>query len=213
MEQKAITAEQMRHYDSFTINTIGIPSLVLMERAALAVRDEILNAYPLNLGHVVVVAGSGNNGGDGLDVARLLHIAGVKVTILNVGNPDHASEEYQVQDHICQYYQIPQTTDLAILDQATLVVDALFGIGIDRVVKGDYAAAIDAINASDAVVIAVDMPSGINTDTGEVMGTAVKAEVTVTFAFNKLGLTTDAGKEYAGRVVIADDMGTYAVDD
>ena len=213
MEQKAITAEQMRHYDSFTINTIGVPSLVLMERAALAVRDEILNAYPLTLGHVVVVAGSGNNGGDGLDVARLLHIAGVKVTILNVGNPDHASEEYQVQDHICQYYQIPQTTDLAILDQATLVVDALFGIGIDRVVKGDYAAAIDAINASDAVVIAVDMPSGINTDTGEVMGTAVKAEVTVTFAFNKLGLTTDAGKEYAGRVVIADDMGTYAVDD
>lgn len=58
MEEKAITAEQMRHYDSFTINTIGVPSLVLMERAALAVRDEILNAYPLNLGHVVVVAGS-----------------------------------------------------------------------------------------------------------------------------------------------------------
>ena len=213
MEKTPITAEQMRHYDSYTINQIGIPSLVLMERAALAVRDEILNAFPLYLDHVVVVAGSGNNGGDGLDVARLLHIAGVKVTILNVGNPDHASEEHRVQDHICQYYQIPQTTDLAILDQATLVVDALFGIGIDRVVKGDYAAAIDAINASDAVVIAVDMPSGINTDTGEVMGTAVKAEVTVTFAFNKLGLTTDAGKEYAGRVVIADDMGTYAVDD
>ena len=89
MADKAITAEQMRHYDSYTINTIGIPSLVLMERAALAVRDEVLNAFPLNLQNIVVVAGSGNNGGDGLDVARLLHIAGVKVTILNVGNPDH----------------------------------------------------------------------------------------------------------------------------
>lgn len=212
MENEAITAEQMRHYDSYTINTIGIPSLVLMERAALAVRDEILNAFPLNLDHVVVVAGSGNNGGDGLDVARLLHIAGVHVTILNVGNPDHASEEHQVQDKICQYYQIPSTTDFACLKRASLVVDAMFGIGIDRPVKGRYADAIDAINNCNAVVIAVDMPSGINTDTGAVMGTAVKATATVTFAFNKVGLTKGQGKEYAGRVVIADDMGTYATD-
>lgn len=212
MKQAPITAEQMRHYDSYTINTIGVPSLVLMERAALAVRDEILNAFPLNLGHVVVVAGSGNNGGDGLDVARLLHIAGVQVTILNVGNPDHASDEHKVQDKICQYYQIPQTTDLAVLKQATLIVDAMFGIGIDRPVKGNYADAIKAINDCDAVVVAVDMPSGINTDSGEVMGVAVKATTTVTFALNKVGLTKGDGQKYAGRIVIADDMGTYATD-
>lgn len=213
MADKAITAEQMRHYDSYTINTIGIPSLVLMERAALAVRDEVLNAFPLNLQNVVVVAGSGNNGGDGLDVARLLHIAGVKVTILNVGNPDHASEEHQVQDRICQYYKIPQTSDLNVLKNASLIVDALFGIGIDRPVEGNYATAIEAINNSDAVVVAVDMPSGINTDTGEVMGVAVNATATVTFAINKVGLTKGTGKEHAGRVVIASDMGTYPVDD
>lgn len=212
MKQEPITAEQMRRYDSDTINTIGIPSLVLMERAALAVRDEILNAFPLNLANVVVVAGSGNNGGDGLDVARLLHIAGVNVTILNVGNPDHASDEHKVQNKICQYYQIPQTTDLGALKRATLIVDAMFGIGIDRPVKGGYADAIKAINERNAVVIAVDMPSGINTDTGEVMGIAVKADATVTFAFNKVGLTKGAGKEYAGRIVIANDMGTYATD-
>lgn len=213
MEKTPITAEQMRHYDSYTINTIGIPSLVLMERAALAVRDEVLNAFPLYLGHVVVVAGSGNNGGDGLDVARLLHIAGVRVTILNVGNPDHASAEHQTQEKICQYYQIPETSDLAVLKQATLIIDAMFGIGIDRPVTGAYADAIEAINQSKALVVAVDMPSGINTDTGEVMGTAVKADATVTFAFNKVGLTKGNGAEYAGRIVIADDMGTYAVDD
>ena len=184
MADKAITAEQMRHYDSYTINTIGIPSLVLMERAALAVRDEVLNAFPLNLQNIVVVAGSGNNGGDGLDVARLLHIAGVKVTILNVGNPDHASNEHQVQDRICQYYKIPQTSDLNVLKDASLIVDALFGIGIDRPVEGNYATAIEAINNSDAVVVAVDMPSGINTDTGEVMGVAVNATATVTFVVN-----------------------------
>lgn len=195
MADKAITAEQMRHYDSYTINTIGIPSLVLMERAALAVRDEVLNAFPLNLQNIVVVAGSGNNGGDGLDVARLLHIAGVKVTILNVGNPDHASNEHQVQDRICQYYKIPQTSDLNVLKDASLIVDALFGIGIDRPVEGNYATAIEAINNSDAVVVAVDMPSGINTDTGEVMGVAVNATATVTFAVNKVGLTKSAGKK------------------
>lgn len=213
MADKAITAKQMRHYDSYTINTIGIPSLVLMERAALAVRDEVLNAFPLNLQNIVVVAGSGNNGGDGLDVARLLHIAGVKVTILNVGNPDHASNEHQVQDRICQYYKIPQTSDLNVLKDASLIVDALFGIGIDRPVEGNYATAIEAINNSDAVVVAVDMPSGINTDTGEVMGVAVNATATVTFAVNKVGLTKSAGKKHAGRVVVASDMGTYPVDD
>ena len=213
MAEDAITAEQMRHYDSYTINTIGIPSLVLMERAALAVRDEVLNAFPLNLQNIVVVAGSGNNGGDGLDVARPLHIAGVKVTILNVGNPDHAYNEHQVQDRICQYYKIPQTSDLNVLKDASLIVDALFGIGIDRPVEGNYATAIEAINNSDAVVVAVDMPSGINTDTGEVMGVAVNATATVTFAVNKVGLTKSAGKKHAGRVVVASDMGTYPVDD
>ena len=213
MADKAITAEQMRHYDSYTINTIGIPSLVLMERAALAVRDEVLNAFPLNLQNIVVVAGSGNNGGDGLDVARLLHIAGVKVTILNVGNPDHASNEHQVQDRICQYYKIPQTSDLNVLKDVSLIVDALFGIGIDRPVEGNYATAIEAINNSDAVVVAVDMPSGINTDTGEVMGVAVNATATVTFAVNKVGLTKGTGKEHAGRVVVASDMGTYPIND
>ena len=213
MAEDAITAEQMRHYDSYTINTIGIPSLVLMERAALAVRDEILNAFPLNLQNVVVVAGSGNNGGDGLDIARLLHIAGVKVTILNVGNPDHASEEHKVQDHICQYYKILQTTDLDVLNDASLIVDAIFGIGIDRPVEGSYADVIRAINDRNAVVVAVDMPSGINTDTGEIMGVAVKATATVTFALNKIGLTKDNGKDYAGRVVVASDMGTYPVKD
>ena len=89
----------------------------------------------------------------------------------------------------------------------------MFGIGIDRPVTGAYADAINAINQSDALVVAVDMPSGINTDTGEIMGTAVKADATVTFAFNKVGLTKGDGAKHAGRIVIADDMGTYAVDD
>lgn len=207
--EKIITAEEMRKLDAHTINEIGIPSLVLMERAALAVRDEIITAYPISQTNVVVVAGSGNNGGDGLAVARLLKIAGVNVTILNVGNPAHASEEHQVQEKICQYYQIPETTDLAVLQDASLIVDAIFGIGIDREIKGHYVDVIQAINNAHAPVIAVDMPSGINTDTGEVMEVAVQADLTVTFAYNKVGLTKGAGQKHAGRVVVANDMGTY----
>ncbi|WP_295745788.1 NAD(P)H-hydrate epimerase [uncultured Limosilactobacillus sp.] len=208
----AITAEQMRHYDSYTINTIGIPSLVLMERAALAVRDHITERFAQQLNQVVVVAGSGNNGGDGLAVARLLHLAGATVSIINVGNPDHASAEHRTQDQICQYYQLPQTTNLAPLKHASLVVDAIFGIGIDRPVTGHYADVIDAINNCSAPVVAVDIPSGINTDTGAVMGTAVKATTTVTFACNKVGLTTSNGQHYAGQLVVATDMGTYVTD-
>ena len=212
MTDKIVTAEEMRHYDSYTINTIGIPSLVLMERAALAVRDEILHAFPIALKDVVIVAGSGNNGGDGIAIARLLHIAGINVTILNIGNPKHTSAEHQIQEKIAHYYQIPETADLTILNTATLIVDAMFGIGIDRPVKGAYADAINAINDTDAVIVAVDMPSGVNTDTGEVMSTAVRATTTVTFAYNKVGLTKNDGKDYAGNVVVANDMGTYAVD-
>lgn len=209
--EKIVTAAEMKAMDSYTINTIGIPSLVLMERAALAVRDEILTAFPLNQENVVVVAGSGNNGGDGLAVARLLHIAGVPVSIINVGNPDHASSEHRRQDAICQYYQIPKTTDLKPLQSASLIVDAIFGIGIDRPVAGHYQDVIKAINDAQAPVVAVDMPSGINTDTGKVMGCAVKADCTVTFAYNKRGLTQADGQSYAGRIVVANDMGTYAI--
>ena len=114
MTDKIVTAEEMRHYDSYTINTIGIPSLVLMERAALAVRDEILHAFPIALKDVVVAAGSGNNGGDGIVIARLLHIAGVHVTILNIGNPKHASAEHQTQEKIAHYYQIPERSILTV---------------------------------------------------------------------------------------------------
>lgn len=208
MTEQAITAAQMRAKDQFTINQIGIPSLVLMERASLAVRDAILTHYPA-ANKIVVVAGQGNNGGDGLAIARLLHVAGRGVAILTIGNSAHASSEHQTQAHICDYYQIPVASDPALLKDADLIVDAIFGIGIDRPVEGAYATVIKQVNAAHAPVVAVDVPSGINTDTGAVMGVAVKADLTVTFAYNKTRLVTDQGQAYAGRVIVADDMGTY----
>ena len=90
---KLVTAAEMKHYDQFTIQTIGIPSLVLMERASLAVRDVILRDYP-DAQQISIVTGSGNNGGDGLCLGRLLQITGKHVTIIEVGNPAHRSEEH-----------------------------------------------------------------------------------------------------------------------
>jgi len=206
---KTVTAKEMQSADQFTIQTIGIPGMVLMERAALALREVVQEKFVHQLSQVVIVAGSGNNGGDGLALARLLHLQKVPVTILNVGNPDHASQQHLEQDHICQYYQIPQTRDLSILNQASLIVDAIFGVGLDRPVAGNYLTVISAINQATAPVIAVDVPSGMNTDTGEIMGAAVQANATVTMAFNKQGLTTDSGQQLAGEVIVADDIGIY----
>ncbi len=199
----------MQALDRHTIEEVGIPALVLMERAALAVADHIL-ALPKEKRHqVVVVVGNGNNGGDGLAVARLLHLAGTPVKLLFALPPTQASEANRVQQHACAYYQLPVTTDPAVLSEATLIVDALLGIGIDRPVEGHYADLIDAMNQAAAPVVAIDLPSGMNTDTGEAMGTAVTAASTVTLAYLKVGLTTPAGEAQAGHIIVADHIGIY----
>ena len=206
---KVVTAKEMQALDRHTIEEVGIPALVLMERAALAVADHIL-ALPKEKRHqVVVVVGNGNNGGDGLAVARLLHLAGTPVKLLFALPPTQASEANRIQQHVCAYYQLPVTTDPAVLSEATLIVDALLGIGIDRPVEGHYADLIDAMNQVAAPVVAIDLPSGMNTDTGEAMGTAVTAASTVTLAYLKVGLTTPAGEAQAGHIIVADHIGIY----
>lgn len=199
----------MQALDRHTIEEVGIPALVLMERAALAVADHIL-ALPKEKRHqVVVVVGNGNNGGDGLAVARLLHLAGTPVKLLFALPPTQASEANRVQQHACAYYQLPVTTDPAVLSEATLIVDALLGIGIDRPVEGHYADLIDAMNQAAAPIVAIDLPSGMNTDTGEAMGIAVTAASTVTLAYLKVGLTTPAGEAQAGHIIVANHIGIY----
>lgn len=199
----------MQALDRHTIEEVGIPALVLMERAALAVADHIL-ALPKEKRHqVVVVVGNGNNGGDGLAVARLLHLAGTPVKLLFALPPTQASKANRIQQHACAYYQLPVTTDPAVLSEATLIVDALLGIGIDRPVEGHYADLIDAMNQAAAPIVAIDLPSGMNTDTGEAMGTAVTAASTVTLAYLKVGLTTPAGEAQAGHIIVANHIGIY----
>lgn len=205
-----VSAEEMRRCDAYTIGTIGIPGQVLMERAALAARDCVLEyldgkTVPGRV-RVLILCGVGNNGGDGLALARLLAECTAytfDVTVRTVGNPAKASGQWQEQRRILTHYPV-RFCEETQENTYTVLIDALFGVGLSRAVEGIYAQAVEAFDALDGYKIALDVPSGISSDTGTVLGCAVRADVTVTFAYEKRGLWMYPGREYAGRIVCAD---------
>ncbi|MFP3154497.1 NAD(P)H-hydrate dehydratase [Lachnospiraceae bacterium ZAX-1] len=202
-----VNSSEMKHCDQHTIKYYGVPSLVLMERAALCVIEEIEN-HNLDTGRCLVVCGIGNNGGDGLAVARMLFLKGCKVDIVIKMNEEKASIETKQQFQIARQYQIPMMEDVDLETMQgspyTLVVDSLFGIGLTRDVAGRDRTVINKMNKISAYKLAVDIPSGISADTGEVMGTAFLADLTVTFAYKKLGMVLYPGAEYSGLIKVKD---------
>ena len=207
--KKAVSCSLMKKLDQNTIQKMGIPSLVLMERAAVKTAEEI--EKKLKKGEteekILCVCGSGNNGGDGIAVARILFLHGYHSEIFLAGNPSHMTEETKQQYRIAQNYQVPVVNNPE-WQEYTTIVDALFGVGLARPVKGRYADLIRDMNLTSGWKVSVDIPSGINGDTGEVMGTAFSADMTVTFAFRKTGLCLYPGKKFAGKTVTA-DIGIY----
>ena len=201
-----VNGKQMQAADKYTIENIGIPSMVLMERAALSV-VEIMEKESLDFTNVLVVCGSGNNGGDGYAIARLLHLKGFQVTTWFVGDEHKRSFENQQQKNIADAYQIPTIKEWKGC-QFSLIIDAIFGIGIKREVEGFYRETIEKINQMSGFRVSVDMPSGINDETGEPMGCAVKADLTVALAYAKLGHLVKAGNIHVGKLKVA-DIGIY----
>ncbi|WP_054645795.1 NAD(P)H-hydrate epimerase [Secundilactobacillus oryzae] len=199
--------QEAREADAYTINEVGIPSAVLMERAALAVANELQTNEAFDLSKTLVVAATGNNGGDGLAVARLLFVQGLDVTVLLLGNEAHATVETQRQLKICRHYRIPIVTTIADFAAFTTIVDGIFGVGLARPVEGAFAETIQAMNASPANIMAIDVPSGLQADTGEILGTAIQAATTVTMAARKLGFTAKS-EPNTGHVIVA-DIGVY----
>src|SRR5262249_39926000 len=178
-----LTTAEMAEADRRTI-ALGVSGIALMENAGRAVADAVAARHPPGL-RVVVGAGPGNNGGDGFGAARILAERGYRVRILLVGNPDRLKGDAALA---AQRWQGPMTAAApAALMPADVVIDALFGAGLDRPVEGAARAMIEAMNASAADVYAVDLPSGINGTSGAVMGLAVKATHTVTFFRRKSG--------------------------
>lgn len=193
-----LTAAEMKKCDETTIKEYGIASLVLMERAAFETANAVIAKYGKEI-YVGVVAGCGNNGGDGIAVARILQEQGIRVEINMVGESKKLTDETKTQLETAKKLNIPiyYGIEHTLYD---VIIDAIFGIGLTRSVEGKYRKAIEEINASKAQVVAVDIPSGVNTDDGRIMGCAVKADMTVTFAYRKIGLMLYPGASCAGEV-------------
>lgn len=179
--ERVLTSKQMKLADSYTIDTLGVSSEDLINRAGQAMADEILKRFVG--GRVLVCVGKGNNGADGKVLANILSKKhGFSVSILNVS---------------LGFFKLFEK-------KYDIIVDCIFGIGLNREVEGKYKSAIDFINKSGAFIISCDIPSGLNADTGEVMGTAVKANLTIAIQELKLGHFLGSGIDYSGEVVAKD---------
>ncbi len=208
-----LSREQMRELDRIAIEDVGIPSLVLMEVAGRAVADAVHRLHADDPGLVLAVAGRGNNGGDAVVAARHLAERGVPVEVVVLGDPDKLSDDLRYELEIAAALGLDATFlegDVvesrlrALAEHASIAIDGIFGTGLDRPVEGMYAAAIAALGLDDLTVVAVDIPSGIDANTGQVLGVAIEADLTVTFQHPKLGHVLYPGRAYAGEVRAVD---------
>ncbi len=201
-----LNRDSVRAVDRAAIDEYGIPGVVLMENAARALAVETLAMLPETAGLVLIVCGSGNNGGDGWALARHLHNAGSGVRIAPLGAPRDGGDA-AVNCRICRNMNLREIVpdDLpAHLADCDLVVDAIFGTGLDRAVSGAAATVIESINGSGRPVLAVDVPSGLDCDTGRPLGSTIRAARTVTFVARKPAMIVEAAAAYTGEVVVAD---------
>lgn len=202
----------MRRLDRYAIEKIGIPEAVLMESAGRSVFADIRRQEgKLADRSVAVFCGNGNNGGDGFVIARYLSMAGARVEIFLLGGrpkKDPALQNLKILEKMEVYpVEIRNATELAKNLRSRsweIVVDSLFGTGLKRPLTGVFAAAVEGINRSRAAVYAVDIPSGLDADSGEILGTAVQAKCTVTFACKKRGFFFREGPVVSGEVIVAD---------
>jgi NAD(P)H-hydrate epimerase len=208
-----LSREAAREIDRDAVERLGIPSLSLMEHAGTGAFEAIVARFSSSLARVVIVAGPGQNGGDGWVVARHLFERGQRPIPVLVGSPDRVRGDAAMNlerlrvlglepEHVdpdAASHRLP-----TLLEGATLVVDALFGTGLDRPIVGGYADAILAIDRSEVPCVALDLPSGVDANTGQVLGVAPHAMLTTTFAGQKCGLHQFPGVAHAGETVVID---------
>lgn len=198
-----VTTQEMQNLDRATIDQVGIGALVLMERAAMAACEEILCRYKGKKKNqrVLILAGCGNNGADGLALARMLSEEGFEVQVVICGNRNKATDQWKTQYKILKHFPV-ETGCKTILSEYDILVDALFGVGLSREISGEYADIVHAFNGAVGFKVALDIPSGVHADNGRIMGCATRVDLTVCFAFPKRGLLFYPGCEYAGELVV-----------
>lgn len=211
---RLVTASEMREMDRLAIDKIGIPGAVLMENAAAGASRIFLEHFnPVPGSRVVIFCGKGNNGGDGFAMARRLSCTGMKVVVISLVQTSQLAGDALMNFEIVERMGlavIPATTPSELtgcvehVRECDYIIDGIFGTGLSSEVKGIYLDAIRMINASKKRVMSIDIPSGLNADNGHVMGAAVRADLTVTFGFPKLGQLLFPGSDLIRRLVTVD---------
>jgi NAD(P)H-hydrate epimerase len=212
MSAKVLTISESQLLDKIAIQNIGIPSSVLMENAGRAVAGEVLS---LILGKkrscVCVLCGVGNNAGDGFVAARHLLNAGVRTKVFLIGKPDQLKEDAAINYQILKNLKYPirsiqkiNKPTLREIQSADIIVDAVFGVGLNRKIREPFRSVIQTLNAQKKIVVAVDIPSGLDGTTGEIYGVCIKATATVTFSLPKRGFFRKEGPSHTGRIVVVD---------
>ncbi len=212
-----LTADAMRTADRFTIEEFGIPGFTLMESAGRCAADAIERAYgPVTGKRVACLCGKGNNGGDGFVVARVLLARGARLQVYTTGDAGEMREEAaqnlrlleklaaRLPDHMLALHRFTGIRQLAAAAAPDLYVDALLGTGLTKELREPIRSLVDWLNTQPQPCIALDLPTGLHTDTGEVLGACVKADLTVTMAALKAGLLLHDGPDHAGRIEIAE---------
>lgn len=197
-----VNATQMKAIDDYSIEKIGIPSLVLMEKAAMAVVDAMLKTI-VKTDKILAVCGAGNNGGDGIAAARILFHLGYHVDVLFVGDEEKSTKQTKVQLNIGRNIGLNIFNQLEI-SEYNIIIDAIFGIGLSKDIIDEYAFIINKINHFQNKVYSIDIPSGVRADDGKVLNTAIKADETITFGLLKLGHLLYPGSEYVGSITVMD---------
>ena len=213
MLMRLVTAEEMASIDNRTITEIGLPGCVLMERAGVAVFKAISEYFGGMADKLcLIVCGPGNNGGDGFVVARYLREAGARVSCLSMVSKEKlkgdAALYANVYENLYGGGSITVYEDLEqfkiLLNRSDLVIEALFGSGLSRELSGCYADVVKELNSSGVPVVAVDVPAGVEVNSGQILGVAPRCQFTVTIGLPKWGLYLEPGRSYAGQVKVAD---------
>mgnify|MGYP000942304129 CR=1 FL=1 len=205
---RSLTRDEVRAIDVWAAETIGLPTLVLMENAGRGAAEVLLDRIHEDA-KVLVLCGPGNNGGDGAVVARHLDLSRRTVSVVWFAKSDRLSPDAATQHRVLKGLGLPQdewpeSTEASVLDEllaeADWVVDGLLGTGLSRPVEGQLRDVIEAINRSGRPVLALDLPSGLDTDRGVPLGTAVRATVTATFVARKVGFDASGAAAFTGEV-------------
>ncbi len=203
-----VTGKEMKLLDQNTSEKFCVPDTVLMEQAAMVFVQKLLSwGRPYH--NILVVCGTGNNGGDGIAIARLLNQKGIRTAVCFAGerlssNKSGVSELYRLQKKIYLSYHYPVEEELDEQASYDCVIDAIFGTGLSRMLSDEYRRMIATLNRMSGHKVSVDISSGVSSDNGEILGDAFRAEDTITFSFGKLGLYLWPGSEYSGTVHVVD---------